>query len=220
MEGKIMKTVFNYTTHKSNEDYVAFRASKHDTIGTHIVLTVSKLNDHPWIKDARKAKPEIKQGYVVGGKFPGGTIILKRNKKFSISLESDTERKVIFTKSPRGGASAEPLEGFEPLTSGSSVTFQVCRDLPTTFFYQDTQDEFIGGVVFVLNNVDKNDIRKKKFHNHSDFRPTRHVDKYPSRHVNHDEDEKPKPKKEVKKPKESPKREKPQKKVQVSDDDD
>jgi len=60
MEGKIMKTVFNYTTHKSNEDYVAFRASKHDTIGTHIVLTVSKLNDHPWIKDARKAKPEIK----------------------------------------------------------------------------------------------------------------------------------------------------------------
>lgn len=148
MADKNPKPAFTYSKVSSREDQLSIMASHKNLI----ILSFGKLGSHPWTKEAKEAKSDIKEGYSLHvGKesFPGGIIKIRRGMTYTLYLDGESKRKLILTHSPKGGEGAKPLEGFKPLETGSMVEFYVGDNFPRALFYQDAQDSFIGGPIFV-----------------------------------------------------------------------
>lgn len=210
MAEETKKTTFEYIKHESKDDYIKFISSggrfpnekKHDNKARKpIILSITENSKHPWLKEAKQSKKDIKDCYTMNGTFPGGTIKLRRGESHCITLDPECKRSLIFTTSPMGGEIAKPLEGSKPLEGGHSVKIYLGYDTPMCFFYQDTKDPFLGGCIFSLPKR-----RFREFnpdHKKADYKPkpVKHVHpvKLKPKKEDSDSEEKPVPKKSIKK---------------------
>lgn len=127
--------------------------------GKRFNITFTSKVGHPWAK-YNQGEDSIH----INGKN-GPIIHLIRGRTYFFCVEQDipegTEplHQFILTDSPAGGPNAQKIFGsFEPLSKGCAC-FKVDDKTPRCIFYQDTKNEFAGGICYVH---DINDLKKLK----------------------------------------------------------
>lgn len=86
--------------------------------------------------------------YVVE-RTPGLTLKLRRGRLYRLKFAGDTKSgyKLMFTESPSGGTGAAPLKGTPIVAVGTQQDFMFGADVPSVFYYQDCNHQFMGGVI-------------------------------------------------------------------------
>lgn len=104
----------------------------------------------------------------------GGDIYFIRGKTYAISNDMESGRSIVFTTSSNGGKNdpnrltfayqnkdGEILRKFDEsangvLKSGQTLVVKIGRFFPNHFYYQDTEESFLGGPVIVQKNFARN----------------------------------------------------------------
>lgn len=152
-KGKEVKEVkeeegpFKIVKHANENEWEKFQAFCVKTHKHHSKFIVSPKEGHPWA-------PRIKGNdcYSLAGRC-GGVLYAIRGKTYHLSLSALAKRSIILTADPCGGKNAKPIlindVACPVLTPGSTISFRVGKEFPNILFYQDVEEEFLGGAIVV-----------------------------------------------------------------------
>ena len=158
---------FKIVKHANENEWERFQAFCAKTHKHHSKFIVSGKEGHPWVDRVKGDSC-----FSLSGRA-GGILYVIRGKTYHLSLGANAKRKLMLTTDPCGGKQAKPLTingvACPVLEPGCTLSFRVGKEFPNSLYYQDVDDEFLGGLIVVQKPYKHHDHDDHDHHDHNKF---------------------------------------------------